>query len=187
MKRYESQFMESFIRELWVSLLNLNKILKSKNINYTVIGGAARNQYGINRITEDIDILVDIKDKNKMMELPIGFIRDVSNKKAKVFSLHQPKTKIEVIYTGEEAGSKGSKVFYIDPKSVSHKIKGIPFLTLESLIKYKLGSGLYGKGRLKDFADVMDLIQVNKLSISFADSFREDLRNKYVELWNEVN
>ena len=189
MKKYksiESQFMETFVRDLWKSLTNLTSILNKEKINFTVIGGAARNQYGVSAITEDIDILVDVRDKEKMQNLPIGYIRDVSNKKAKVFSLHEPKTKIEVIYTGEEAGSTGSQIYYIDPKKISKKIKNVPFLTLENLIRYKLGSGLYGKGRLKDFADVIELIKANKLSISYADSFREDLRIKYVELWQSV-
>jgi len=182
-KRIESQFMETFVRDLWKSLINLSNILKKLDINFTVIGGAARNQYGAIKITEDIDILVDIKDKDKMLHLPIGFIRELSNGRGKVYTLHDPKTKIEVIYTGEEAGREGSDVPYINPKKISNNIKNIPFLTLENLIRYKLASGLYGKGRLKDFADIQFLIEMNDLERNYADSFRKDLKNKYIEIW----
>jgi hypothetical protein len=35
---------------------------------------------------------------------------------------------------------------------------------------------MYGVARLKDFGDIQELIKINKLKITFADNFREDLK-----------
>ena len=47
-------------------------------------------------------------------------------------------------------------------------------------------AGLYGKVRLKDFGDIQQLIHINKLPLNFADEFRDDIKNKYIELWKTV-
>jgi hypothetical protein len=182
MKRHKSKFMESYISDLWQSLKNITNVLKDRDINFTIIGGAARNQYGYAKITEDVDILVAKKDKDKMLSLPIGFIKELSKGRGKVFSLHNPKTRIEVIYSGEISGDGINGLMYENPKLVSTTIKGVPFLTLEKLIEYKLSSGIYGN-RMKDFVDIMELIKRNKLPEDYAKYFREDLYIKYKELW----
>ena len=183
MERYKSQFMESYIRDLWASLENLTSILKKNNINFTIIGGAARNQYKYFKITEDIDLLVDVKHREKMLNLPIGFIRELSKGRGKRYSLHNPKTDIDVIYTGEKAGSEESNIPYENPKKISNVIQGIPFLSLENLIKYKLASGIFGHQRFKDFDDIIELIKRNKLPKNYCDNLRSDLKDKYIELW----
>jgi len=187
MKRHKSQFMETYISELWVALKAIATLLKSNGIRFTIIGGAARNQYGYSKITEDVDLLIDRDDKEKMLNLPIGFIRELSHKRGKVFSFHNPKTKVEVIYTGEISGDGVNGLKYVDPAKVSNNIKGIPFLALKYLIMYKLSSGIYGKARFKDFDDVYELIRINKLPENYAKDFRKDLYNKYIELWSLVN
>jgi predicted nucleotidyltransferase len=180
-KPYESVFMESFIQDLKKSIQELYNILSQNNINFTIIGGAARNEYGVKKITEDVDILVDAKDKEKMKKLPIGYIKELSKGTTRVFSLHEPKTKVEVIYTGEISGDGIHGLVYVDPKKVSERHNGIPFLTLKNLVMYKLSAA-----RHKDYADVQELIKVNKLKRNYADKFRVDLKNKYIELYDET-
>ena len=184
MRRYKSQFMESYISELWQSLKNIANLFRDHDINFTIIGGAARNQYGVEKITEDIDILVAKRDKEKMLKLPIGFIKELSKGRGKIFSFHNPKTRIEIIYSGEISGDGINGGMYENPKLVSNDINGIPFLTLEKLIEYKLSSGIYGK-RMKDFVDIMELLKINKLPEDYAKYFRKDLYIKYTELWKE--
>ena len=185
-RQYQSKFMESYLKDLWRSIQSITKLLKDNNINFTIIGGACRNQYGYSKITEDIDLLVDKRDKEKMLNLPIGFIKELSNGRGKRFLLHNPKTPIDVIYTGEKAGSDSSYIEYENPKKISKDIKGIPFLSLKKLIEYKLASGLYGKARYKDFDDIGELILRNDLSLNYCDDLREDLKSKYIELWHEI-
>lgn len=187
MKRYKSsKFMETYITDLWKAIENISTLLKDKGINFTFIGGAARNQYGYEKITEDIDLLVDIKDKDKMLNLPIGYIRELSKGRGKRFILHNPKTQIDVIYSGEEAGSEFSNIKYCEPSIISKNIKGVPFITLKALINYKLASGIYGKLRFKDFDDIIELIKRNNLPLKYCNDLRGDLKDKYIELWRQI-
>lgn len=179
MKKYQSFYMESFIKDLKKAIKALTDLLKEYNINFTIIGGAARSEYKVRKITEDIDIVVSKKDKDKMKKIPIGLMRDVSKGRAKVFHLHQPKTKVEVIYEGEISGDGITGLVYISPEKISELHNDIPFITLKNLVMYKLSAG-----RLKDFADVQELIKANKLKRDYADKFREDLKDTYIELFD---
>ena len=51
---------------------------------------------------------------------------------------------------------------------------------------YKLCAGLYGKARISDFGDVQKLILNNKLPENFANDFRKDLKDKYIEIWKST-
>lgn len=186
-KRYESLYMESYIKDLKKSLRIITDLFNKYKINFTFIGGAARNQYGYAKITEDVDILVSQHDKDKVKNLPIGFIRDISDGRGKRFKLHNPETLIDIIYSGEISGDGINGLEFKDPKKLSHQINNEPFITLQNLIMYKLSSGITGKHRFKDFDDIVELIKRNKLKRDFADQFREDLKNKYIELWDEIN
>jgi len=185
-KIYKSMFMESYVKDLWTSLKSISKLLKQFKISFTFIGGAARNQYGYQKITEDIDILIARKDKEKMKNLPIGFIKDIGNKKGKRFLLHDPKTNIDIIYEDEISGDGVNGIKFLNPDRITNIIKSEPFISLKALIMYKLSSGIYGNARYKDFDDIIELIKRNNLSINYANKFREDLKNKYIELWNQT-
>lgn len=179
--------METYVKDLWNSLQSIANILIDNNIHFIFIGGAARNQYKYTKTTEDVDLLVSKIDKEKMLNLPIGFIKELSNKRGKRFKLHDPETQIDVIYSGEMAGSDKSNIPYEEPQKISTKIKGLPFITLQELVRYKLASGIYGQSRYKDFDDIIELIKRNKLSQEYANKFESILKKKYIELWNEVN
>jgi hypothetical protein len=184
--KFESKFMESYATELWQTLISLSKLLKERSINFTIIGGSARNQYGYSKITEDIDLLVAKEDKDKMLSLPIGYIRELSHGRGKVFKFHNPETKVEVIYEGEVSGDGKRGLEYVSPEKISNDIRDVPFLTLKKLIEYKLSSGLYGHMRMKDFDDIYELIRRNNLPETYADVFRDDLKVKYLDLWNSA-
>lgn len=185
-ERYKSKFMETHILELHKAIKALSNILKIYNINFTIIGGAARNEYKYPKITEDIDILVSKEDKDKMKNIPIGYMKDLSNGRVKRFSLHEPKTLIDVIYEGEISGDGVNGLKFVNPKSISTHIHGFSYITLKNLIEYKLSSGIYGHQRYKDFDDVVELIKRNFLKKNFGNFFRQDLKEKYIQLWEET-
>lgn len=174
-------FMESFQNDLDQTKRELKRILKMYNIPFVFIGGVARNKYASPRMTSDIDILVSSKDKNKLREIPIGFLKCQTKDSLKKFKLHEPKAEIEIIFSGEKAGDSNG-IEYPEPKTID---SGDNVMTLDSLIKFKLCSGIYGK-RHKDFGDIQDLIKERKLKKDFAKSFRKDLKLKYEELWEET-
>lgn len=174
-------FLESYIKNLELTKTEIKKLLDSYNIPFVFIGGVARNAYINARTTSDVDILVSAKDKKKMINLPIGYIRCLTKDSGKRFILQDPKTEVEVIYSGEKAGdSRG--IPYPQPQEVDN---GHNVLTLKALVEFKLCSGLYGK-RFKDYGDVQDIIRQKKLKLDYAKDFRKDLKELYEKIWKDT-
>lgn len=182
MKRYQSKlksmFMESFINDLKNSMKSIYNILKSNNINFIFIGGATLPFYNYNRTTEDIDILISKEDKAKFESLNGKYFKKAFQGATRTFVWNNPKTKIDILYSGDEKQS----LEYKEPKEIGYKKNGLPFITLENLIEYKLSANRY-----IDLNDVEQLITKNKLSKNLADNFKKDLRKKYVEIWDKIN
>jgi hypothetical protein len=178
----ESDHMKSYLIESSAAVNKLAEIFDQYNIAYAIIGGVAVIEYKHVRMTEDIDVLVASEDKSKLNDIPIGVVRKISDKR---FSLHNPRAKVEIIYSGEISGDGVKGLEFPDPQEISVTRHDVNFINLPKLIEFKLSSGIYGK-RHKDFGDVQELIRVNKLPKNYGDSFREDLKKKYLELWNDT-
>jgi hypothetical protein len=178
--------MESYVKERTEVMKAITRVLKSKDIDFCFIGGAALPEYNYNRMTEDIDILVSKKDKEKFLSLTGTYLKRKFKDAEKSFYWNNPKTQIDVIYSGDKAGDKNKGIEYKEPHTISKIKDSLPTITLKNLIQYKLCSGMYGIARYKDFGDIVALIEVNKLSIDFADKFRDDLKEKYIQLWKEI-
>ncbi len=56
-------------------------------------------------------------------------------------------------------------------------------LPLASLIELKLASGISAPHRLKDLADVLELIRALSLPREMADALDPSVRGKFEELW----
>jgi hypothetical protein len=94
---------------------------------------------------------------------------------------------IEVMTTGEYPGDgKPKPVSMPTPAEASTEIDGIRFVTLEKLIELKLASGISAPDRLKDLADVQELIKIRKLDADFARKLDPYVRAKYLELEEAV-
>jgi hypothetical protein len=98
------------------------------------------------------------------------------------------KVRIDFLVSGQFPGDgKPKPVAFPDPANVSILIDEIRYLRLPTLVDLKLASGMTGGvTRLKDFADVVALIQVLDLSESFADQLSPYTRDKFLELWRGV-
>jgi hypothetical protein len=183
----QSHFMESFVHDLQKVMHEIADTLRKYGISFTFIGGAARNMHGAFKITEDIDILVDRKDAGKLEDLPIGFIRRVSQKR---FFWNDPKTLIEFIFSGEISGDGKRGLEYLRPSEVSEQIDGLPVMDLYDLICYKLTAGLYSStDRSKDFAHIVDLIKANDLPRDYLDQdlrLKNEALLKYHYLWDSL-
>ena len=85
--------------------------------------------------------------------------------------------------TGEYPGDgKPKPVSMPAPADASTEIDGVRFVTLEKLIELKLASGISAADRLKDLADVQELIKIRKLDAGFANKLDPYVRHKYLEL-----
>ena len=95
---------------------------------------------------------------------------------------------IDLLITGEgyekfQGAFDGVSIKIIDElPGASIEIDGIKFVTLEKLIELKLASGISASDRLKDLADVQELIKIKRLDADFALKLDPYVRAKYLEL-----
>ena len=158
--------------------------LAKHGIDYTVIGAVALNQHGYRRFTEDIDLLLTKEGLEVFREKLVGLdYRPAFEGARKKFRTTAENIPVEIVVAGEYPGDGLPKpVQFPDPKDVAVEIDGVKTITLEKLVELKLASGLSAPHRLKDLADVLELIRVKHLSADFATQLDESVRTKYLEL-----
>ncbi len=94
---------------------------------------------------------------------------------------------IEIITSGDYPGDGLPKpVKFPDPSESFVVIDGVKTVTLEKLIELKLASGMTAPDRLKDLADVQELIKTKSLDSSFAERLDLSVRKKFLELQKAV-
>jgi hypothetical protein len=175
------------------SLLNnaLRRIasdLDSHGIDYTVIGAIALNQHGYRRFTEDIDLVLTKEGLEKFRAELIGLgYRPAFEGSTRKFRTAAENVPIEIITAGEYPGDGLPKpVKFPDPSESFVVIDGIKTVTLEKLIELKLASGMTAPDRLKDLADVQELIKVKSLDACFAERLDSSVRGRFLELQEAV-
>jgi hypothetical protein len=77
-------------------------------------------------------------------------------------------------------------VVFPDPVVASVEVEGVRVVTLDKLIELKLASGMSAPHRLRDLADVQDLIGALSLPAEFAEHLDESVRSEYQRLWQTV-
>ena len=84
---------------------------------------------------------------------------------------------------GYPGDGKPKPVAFPDPSGAAVEIDGIRYLGLPHLVELKLASGMTNPGRLKDLADVQQLIKTLNLPAAFESELNPYVREKYAELW----
>jgi hypothetical protein len=166
------------------ALRKITRRLQELGIPYVLVGSMAMFLHGYRRFTEDVDLLVTrqglavIHDRLEGLGYVAPFagskqLRDAENG-----------VRIEFLVTGEYPGDgKPKPVAFPDPAEGSVDIEGVHCLDLPRLIELKLASGMTNPGRLKDLADVQELIRVLSLPAELAERLNPFVRAKYTELW----
>ena len=171
------------------TLARVTSDLENHGISYAVIGATALLAHGYPRLTEDIDLLMTAEGLEKFHAelIGLGYVPAFPGAKKKLRSTRDG-VSIEVMTTGEYPGDgKPKPVSMPDPASASTEIDGIKYVTLEKLIELKLASGISAPHRLKDLADVQELIKFKNLGADFADKLDPYVRAKYIELQEAVS
>ena len=172
--------------DVFNALRKITSKLKSLGVEYAVVGGMALFRHGFRRFTEDVDILVT-KENLKVIHKNLrglGYLPPFEASK----NLRDVEygIKIEFLVTGDYPGDgKEKPVSFPEPQTVSQEIDGISYINLEKIVELKLASGMTAPGRLKDLADVMELIKVLNLPADFVLRLNPFVRDKYKELWKE--
>ena len=159
--------------------------LNELGIDYAIAGGMALFMHGYRRFTEDIDVLVTQKGLEQIHAAldGLGYVRPFEKSK----NLRDAVTgvKIDFLVTGQYPGSgKPGPIAFPEPFAASEQIGDARVLELARLIELKLASG-QAPGRLKDIADVQQLIFGLGLPISYSENIEESVRGIYQQLWND--
>lgn len=170
------------------ALRRLAKDLEGRGIAYCVIGAVALNQRGYRRFTENIELLLTSEGLNRFQNELVGRgYRPAFNGAQRKFRSAEEGVPIEIVVTGEYPGDgKPKPVAFPDPATISDVIEGVRTASLERMIELKLASGMTGAGRLKDLADVQEMIRARGLEAEFAESLAPYVRERYLELWRDV-
>jgi hypothetical protein len=162
--------------------------LEAAGIDYTVIGAIALNRHGFRRFTEDIDILLSPEGLQRFHEKCVGRgYRPAFEGAQRKFRATAANVPLEVVVSGEYPGDgKPKPISFPQPQDAFIVIDGVKTVPLETLIELKIASGLTGAGRLKDLADVQELIRLKRLPASFADQLSPYVRDKFLELQRDV-
>ena len=170
------------------TLARLSSDLDERGIDYVVIGAVALLAHGYPRFTEDIDLVMTAEGLQKFHEelVGLGYTPAFPGARKRLRSTTD-NVSIEVMTTGEYPGDgKPKPVSMPAPAEASTEIDGIKIVTLEKLIELKLASGISAADRLKDLADVQELIKIRKLDADFALKLDPYVRAKYLELEEAV-
>jgi hypothetical protein len=174
--------------ELNNALERLVADLNEHEIDYLVIGAIALMAYGYPRFTEDIDLIMDSNgiDRFHRELIGLGYAPAFQGARKRLRSTRDG-VPIELISSGEYPGDgKPKPVSFPNPSEASIEIDGVKFPSLEKLIELKLASGMTAPDRLKDLADVQELIKIRNLSSEVADKLDPYVREEFLKLLEAV-
>ncbi len=167
------------------ALARIVETLDSLEIPYAVIGAMALNEWGYRRVTVGVDLLLTADGLRELKEAVLGRgylekpagsrgLRDVTNG-----------VDVDVVLAGEYPGDgKPKAVAFPDPAAAAVRGERVALLPLPRLVELKLASGMTAPHRLKDLADVLELIRAAALPRELGDALDASVRAKYAELWD---
>jgi hypothetical protein len=165
------------------ALRRLTRLLEEGHIPYAIVGSMALNAYGYRRVTADIDLLLT---RQGLDDFTARFLANGYEKKSSR-RLRDTKhdVRIDVVLAGDFPGDSTPKpVTFPDPGSTAVRGKDIALLPVSRLIELKLASGMSAAHRLRDLADVLELVRAAKLPRELAEELDPSVRSKYLELWD---
>jgi hypothetical protein len=158
--------------------------LTELEIPYAIVGALSLNAYGYQRTTSDVDVLLRRADLEsfKKRYLGRGYVEQFPGSKGLRDATQ--KVDIDVLLTGDYPGDgKEKPVAFPDPARAAVRGERFALLPLPTLIELKLASGMTAPHRLRDLADVIELIRENAIEEGFAESLHPYVREKFRELW----
>jgi len=169
------------------TLRKITSRLDELGISYAVVGGMALVAHGYDRTTTDVDILLTaqgLEQAHAALE-GLGYVPPFAGSK----NLRDTGTgvRIEFLVAGQFPGDgKPKPVAFPDPTAVATPIDGIKYIGLPPLLELKLASGMSNITRMKDIADVIELIRTLKLPRTTAQKLNPYVQPKFLELWDAV-
>jgi hypothetical protein len=166
------------------ALARIAETLDRLEIPYALMGAMALNEWGYRRVTVDVDVLLTADGLARLKQAVLGRgylekfpgsrgLRDVTND-----------VTIDVVLAGDYPGDgKPKPVAFPDPSRAAVRGQRVVLLPLPTLLELKLASGISAPHRLKDLADVLEVIRALDLPRELGQQLDASVRDKYDELW----
>jgi hypothetical protein len=170
--------------DVQLALERLARLLDDQRIPYAVIGAMALNEWGYRRVTVDVNVLLSADGLRALRAASLG--RGYVEKFPGSRGLRDTEAgvDIDVVLAGDYPGDgKPKPVRFPDPVEAAVRGRRVALLPLSTLVELKLASGLSAPHRLKDLADVLELVRALSLPRDLASSLDASVRPKYEELW----
>ena len=174
--------------DVFTTLQNLTRRLDEERIPYALIDGLALAAHGFMRVTQEVDLLMTREglESFKQKILGRGYVLAFSGAE-KTFRDTETQVRIEILITGDYPGDgKPKPVSFPDPSILFTERGGMRVIPMETLIELKLASGMSAPHRLRDLADVQDLITTLNLPLEFAESLDASVRETFRKLWHSA-
>ena len=169
------------------ALERLVQTLDAHRIPYAIIGAMALNEFGYRRTTVDVDVLLTAEGLAafKRNGLGRGYAEKFPGSRGVRDTEHG--VDIDIVLAGSYPGDgKPKPVAFPDPETTAERGARVALLPLHRLLELKLASGMTARHRLKDLADVQEVIRILCLPQTLAAELDASVRDKYVELWQAV-
>jgi hypothetical protein len=194
---YEDRLHESFdstVREagdffvkrgpLHETLRRLAARLDAEGITHALVGGMALGGHGYVRMTEDAGVLFTADGLARFIERCVGRGYVATHPDAgRAFRDAESGVRIEVLVSGEFPDDGMPKPVCFPDPSEAVEVEGLRILPLARVVELKLASGTSAAHRLRDLADVQELIKTRGLGEALAAHLDPSVRPAYLELW----
>ena len=168
------------------TLRGITARLEELNVDYAIAGGMALFFHGYRRFTEDVNVLVTptgLATIHERLE-GRGYIRPFE--KSKNLRDAETRVKIDFLVTGQFPGDgKPGPVSFPTPSDVAVERDGVRVVDLPAIIQLKLASGK-DPGRMKDLADVQELIRTLQIPRDFEEKLDPSLRESFASIWQSA-
>jgi hypothetical protein len=170
------------------TLRRLARNLDAEGISYALLGGMALGKHGYVRMTEAVDVLLKTEGLERFQALFVGRGYVATHPgAARSFRDAESGVRIEVLVSGELPGDGMPKpVAFPNPAGSTVLVDGLHVLELPRLIELKLASGMTAPNRLRDLADVQEIIKAKSLDERFGAELHPSVRERYLELERDV-
>jgi hypothetical protein len=144
--------------------------------------------YGYPRFTLDINLVLTPAGLEVFHQnlVGLGYLPAFPGARKKFRSTREG-VSIEIITSGGYPGDGRPKpISFPVPADASIEVQGVRVVTLEKLVELKLASGMTAPDRLKDLADVQELIKVRGLTSEFAAQLNPYVQEQFLTLLRAV-
>lgn len=167
---------------LWQATVECDRVLREASIPHAIVEGVAVCLHGYQRNTVDLDVLVRRQDASEIRCAlqSVGYKWDATRKEFQ----NSSGVVVQFVTAGDRAGND-SLIRLPDPsvEGISVEIEGVSVIALPRLVETKIACGLGNIRRThKDFADVVEMIAINRLDGSFARHLDKTIRPTYRKL-----